>query len=310
MKVMSIWFLILNFETYPLGGGGGLKNLRAKFEAKPSGHIDSPEMEELDLSGSSNDEEDYFNHGKATHSGSLTQSVEFASKTPKQVITDLPKQQFSSPEPMTATELPTPSSTSRLNSLNVANPGDLHSMAGGSDGLGPFHAENNVINMAVNNLKNIEKRAHSTSRSTIFDDSLSSDDFDLRTEVMGCIARSIGLLQPPTDGDSDSSPGGATTSGTGGPFSPGSSDAGTHALPQVFNSSFGSLSMLEADLGLDDTASTTSASASTFGNHPLMGLDNEVEILSFDAGTTLVMAGERNAGAFSQSQISQRDYLS
>ena len=99
-----------------------------------------------------------------------------------------------------------------------------------------------------------------------------TDDFDLRGEVMSCIAKSIGLLQPPLSG-SDSPP------------SPPSELRRT-------SSAFGSLSLL--DLG-DDMSSVTGGSSIPSGNY-LSGLDNEVEILFYAAGTTLAKAGESNTG--------------
>jgi len=106
----------------------------------------------------------------------------------------------------------------------------------------------------------------------------SADDFDLREEVMSCIAKSIGLLQPPLSG-SDSPP------------SPPSEVR--RASTGAFNSPFGSLSLL--DLG-DDISSTTGGSSIYSSGNYLSGLDNEVEILFYAAGTTLAKAGESNTG--------------
>ncbi len=98
----------------------------------------------------------------------------------------------------------------------------------------------------------------------------SADDFDLREEVMSCIAKSIGLLQPPlSHGDSES------------PKSP-PSEYRNKTTTSAFDSPFGSLSLL--DIG-DDTSSTAGASTASMSNN-LSGLDNEVEILFYAAGTT------------------------
>ena len=102
-----------------------------------------------------------------------------------------------------------------------------------------------------------------------------ADDFDLREEVMSCIAKSIGLLQPPLSG-SDSPP------------SPPSE------VRRASTSAFGSLSLL--DLGDDMSSVTGGSSIHSSGNY-LSGLDNEVEILFYAAGTTLAKAGESNTGA-------------
>ncbi|KAJ2934330.1 hypothetical protein H1R20_g2760, partial [Candolleomyces eurysporus] len=111
----------------------------------------------------------------------------------------------------------------------------------------------------------------------------SAEDFDLREEVMSCIAKSIGLLQPALSG-SDSNE-----------VSPGLRPVDVKSSIGTLNSPFGSLSLL--DLGDDVSSVTGSSSGISAGNH-MSGLDNEVEILFFPAGTTLVKAGEQNTGLF------------
>ena len=111
---------------------------------------------------------------------------------------------------------------------------------------------------------------------------MATDDFDLRDEVMSCIAKSIGLIQPPISNEDsvEASPA----------FTP--SEARS-AGP--FKSSFGSLSLLE--IGDDASSSVTGASSSIMTDGYMSGLDNEVEILFFPAGSVLAKAGERNTGA-------------
>lgn len=106
-------------------------------------------------------------------------------------------------------------------------------------------------------------------------DALHPDDFDLKEEVMSCIAKSIGLIQPPSVGDEllESPP------------LPASDPGGSS-----FRSPYGSLSLLEM---VNDGASSVTGSSST---GEMTGLDNEVEIRFFPAGSTLIHAGERNAG--------------
>ncbi|KAF9502205.1 patatin-domain-containing protein [Pleurotus eryngii] len=113
---------------------------------------------------------------------------------------------------------------------------------------------------------------------------LGTEDFDLREEVMSCIAKSIGLLQPPMS-DTDSANGSPA-------FLP--SEGGLSSTG--FTSSLGSLSLL--DLGGEDASVTGSSSIVSGGIGYLSGLDNEVEILFFPAGATLVKAGEMNTGLF------------
>jgi lysophospholipid hydrolase len=113
------------------------------------------------------------------------------------------------------------------------------------------------------------------------------DDFDLRDEVMMCIAKSMGLQQPPLSGEvsAEASPAFGATSVT-------------EKLRMTSLSSFGSLSSL-MDMG-DDMSTMTGASSVT-GNGDMSGLDNEVEILFFAAGSTLARVGERNTGTWGAS---------
>ncbi|KAF8624239.1 hypothetical protein AX15_005999 [Amanita polypyramis BW_CC] len=114
-------------------------------------------------------------------------------------------------------------------------------------------------------------------------DRIIADDFDLREEVMSCIAKSIGLSQPPL---SDS---GSVEA------SPALQPSDRQRTPGVFDSPFRTLSLLDLR---DDISSVTGGSSATMGDGYMGGLDNEVEILFFAAGTTLVKAGEHNTGLF------------
>lgn len=104
------------------------------------------------------------------------------------------------------------------------------------------------------------------------------DSFDLREEVMSCIAKSIGLLQPPLSGSDSPEP------------SPLLRPTDSKRPSETFSSPFGSLSLLD---GGDDSSSITTGTSS--GGY-MSGLDNEVEILHFAAGSTLAKAGELNTG--------------
>lgn len=114
---------------------------------------------------------------------------------------------------------------------------------------------------------------------------LLAEDFDLREEVMSCIAKSIGLSQPPLSG-SDSVE-----------ASPALQPSDRRKTPGVFDSPFGTLSLLEVG---DDVSSATGSSSMTLKDAYLSGLNNEVEILFFSAGTTLVKAGEHKTGIILQ----------
>jgi lysophospholipid hydrolase len=114
---------------------------------------------------------------------------------------------------------------------------------------------------------------------------LNGVDFDLRQEVMNCIAVSIGLSQPPL---SDNNSVEASPS-----FS--SMDGGRMSQPGggFLESPFGSLSLL--DIG-DDSSSATGGSSSVTMSGYMSGLDNEVEILFYSSGSYLAKAGERDIG--------------
>lgn len=116
---------------------------------------------------------------------------------------------------------------------------------------------------------------------------MQSEDFDLREEVMSCIAKSIGLLQPPLSGH-DSTQASPMPFGSGSEFS----KSGPSQASAMFNPSFSSL------LQGDDAASSLSSSvlSASQGATHMTGLDNEVEILSFPAGALIVKASEKNAG--------------
>jgi lysophospholipid hydrolase len=108
-----------------------------------------------------------------------------------------------------------------------------------------------------------------------------ADDFDLREEVMSCIAKSIGLLQPPLSGSESVEASPALL-----PSESGSSG--------IFNTSFSSLSLFDAG----DDGSSVTGSSSVSPDEYMSGLDNEVKILFFAAGSTLAKAGELNTGEF------------
>jgi lysophospholipid hydrolase len=134
-------------------------------------------------------------------------------------------------------------------------------------------------------------------------------EFNLRDEVMACIAKSIGLLRPQRSQQPNTHP---QIPGTGDPFSatstptrstlsPGSSisHTGRSATGNLnYTPSFGSLSMLDREFDESSSIATSEQDPDpSQSRHGYMsGLNNEVEILFFSAGSVLVKAGERNAG--------------
>lgn len=125
-------------------------------------------------------------------------------------------------------------------------------------------------------------------------DSASGDEFDLRDEVMASIAKSIGLLQPPLDGDTTSLEASPAFTPSMTPASVTPSEGRRGSMHNSFRSSFSSLSMLDTG---DDASSV--AGSSMISGHGMVGLDNEVEILFYPAGSQLVKAGEMNTGTVS-----------
>lgn len=166
-----------------------------------------------------------------------------------------------------------------LTSRHEVQAGDLHSTTAHSDVYRPLTRTFSILNTPRGG------RASSLAKEDAWDGTatrISGDDFDLRDEVMSCIAKSIGLLQPPLSGSDsvEASPAFSATDGS-------RTQSGT------LNSSFGSLSLLDLR---DDSSSLTGGSSSVTNGGYMSGLDNEVEILFFAAGSTLAKAGERNTG--------------
>jgi lysophospholipid hydrolase len=267
--------------------------LRSRFDSGPSGQLGEGETDGSEADESS----DYLGHPLATdhHRSSLPRNM--GVKTPKATTRTLPPLEISEsslgPEGSDFVSR-TPGIGIRTNNRSYVNPGDLHSMAGAvSDTSRPSRVYS-ILHEGSSKHGDSRRRSLSATRSSVA--GLGVGDFDLREEVMSCIAKSIGLIQPPHLGHGEIESETAERSPGIPPFSSSSSDAGGGPSTNMFNSSFGSLSMLEVGIGVGDDASSTSASATGLASRPLLGFDNEVEILSFDAGSTLVMAGERNAG--------------
>ncbi|TFK56806.1 patatin-domain-containing protein [Heliocybe sulcata] len=237
--------------------GGGLQYLRQRFDGVPT-------------AASSDTDEDYFSYSSSSTAVDPTSQTSVPSKAN---ITE-------SPAPLRSSAYtPFKSNAAR----QQVQPGDLHSSAPHSGNGEPKLLRRN---MSILNTPYIARRDTITPDRMTFQRDiarLSGDDFDLREEVMSCIAKSIGLLQPPLTAEDSlpTSPAMAATEGgrsRAGPLGP-----------------FGSLTLL--DMG-DDASSMTGGSTTGATNGYPTGLDNEVEILYFAAGSTLVKAGESNTGLF------------
>ena len=160
---------------------------------------------------------------------------------------------------------------------HLVQAGDLHSSTPFGEAQKPLGRTLNILNAPHSPRRELYERPEFLH--------LDGVDFDLRQEVMNCIAVSIGLSQPPlSDNNSvEASPSfstmdGGRTSRPGGGF---------------LESPFGSLSLL--DIG-DDSSSATGGSSSVTMSGYMSGLDNEVEILFYSSGSYLAKAGERDTG--------------
>lgn len=228
--------------------GGGLQYLRQRFDGTTNHDAGS--------------DQDYFNY--------MSSTMEAPKSQPGPA---LPKMNFA--ESPLSMRTPFRQPTSR----HEVQAGDLHSTAAQCEVYPP-------LTRTFSSLTTPRVPRVSLSRDGVLNNNvprLLGDEFDLRDEVMSCIAKSIGLLQPPLSGrDSiETSPAFPATEG-------GRPQSGSY-------SSFGSLSLLE--LG-DDASSMTGGSASIKNDSYMSGLDNEVEILFFAAGSTLAKAGESHTGRY------------
>ena len=227
---------------------GGLENLRQRFDQSP--RTDSTGSSEIVNVLASPRSAPHKKTGKTVKGGSI--------------LTD--------ERPCASSSQPHRSVRPHLSSRKLVQAGDLLSTVG-------FPSEvfrpKSFVGLTVPRHTRRESMYGSDTDISANGDAPHPDDFNLKEEVMSCIAKSIGLIQPPSVGDelleSPSLP---------------ASDPGGSSL----RSPYGSLSLLEM---VNDGASSVTGSSST---GEMTGLDNEVEIRFFSAGSTLIHAGERNAG--------------
>ncbi|KIM70080.1 hypothetical protein SCLCIDRAFT_1160614 [Scleroderma citrinum Foug A] len=230
--------------------GGGLQYLRQRFDDVMIQGTDS--------------ESDYFSQATTSSAASL-------SKLGMNPDASCSKEKL--PEsPMAVRAFNHRSTTSR----HQVQAGDLHTSSGqgNNDNFRPLNRVYSFL--STPRLVDLKDPA--------FKGFLPGEEFDLREEVMSCVAKSIGFLQPPINGgdSTEDSPGLP-------PLDP------ARPSTTLFASPLGPLSLF--DSGDDSTSSVTGASSSNVTGY-MSGLDNEVEILFFSAGTTLVKAGERNTGLY------------
>ncbi|KAI0304599.1 patatin-domain-containing protein [Russula brevipes] len=170
-----------------------------------------------------------------------------------------------------------PSRSSR-STRHLVQAGDLHSSTTFGEGYRPLGRSFSILNTP----RPPRRELYETPEFLHFD----GVDFDLRQEVMNCIAVSIGLSQPPMSDDPSVEASPSFSAMDSGRSRPGGS---------ILESPFGTLSLL--DIG-DDSSSATGGSSSVTASGSMNGLDNEVEILFFSSGSYLAKAGERDIGLF------------
>lgn len=231
---------------------GGLEHLRQRFDGAPSS---------VSVSSS-----DYF---------SLGQGSSFNTTSPLQIPTEL---QSTTP----ADKLQRSPTSNRGQPTNAKFPrdmvqaGDLFVSRGNSTDI--FRTHNRSFTFSKVPQPSLNEKEEARKRSS---GCWTLDDFDLREEVMSCIAKSIGLLQPALSGSDSAEASPAPTSNNS-----------RRSSTATFSSPFTSLSLLDIR---DDMSTMTGSSSVASGNY-MSGLNNEVEILFYPAGTLLAKAGEINSG--------------
>lgn len=240
--------------------GGGLRHLRQRFDAVSTSDSDTDR------------DSDYFSYPVSRSSSSS--SLPFPKADIKPGAKGIPESQVADDKKRPITPFKGAAARQQVQA------GDLHStMVQSNEGIRP-QARSRGSLYTPNVTPHSQPIASGGQR-------LKTVDFDLRDEVMSCIAKSIGLLQPPLSGEE---------SVEASPAFPPSEGSRSRPGAQAFGSSFGSLTLL--GMG-DDASSEMTASSSGNGDGYLSGLDNEVEILFFPAGSVLAKAGEMNTGKLS-----------
>lgn len=251
---------------------GGLQTLRHRLDAPAEAALDDSD-------------DDYFGDLPEPSTSSTPANLRAGTKTPSagrarvfdsQDLIESPVKQ--TPPPFT----PYKSHGSR----HAMNAGDLLTMTGHASApyLPSNHPASVVHSGSIKGGRKVSQ--HAPASTTVAPGDI---EFNLRDEVMGCIAKSIGLVQPPIGSDSaETDPDMVNSPGVFSMKSGASSISEHQRNKPLFNASFG---------GLHDDSMSSLAGMSS-GNDSLYpsGLDNDIEILFFTAGSTLVTAGEKNGG--------------
>ncbi|EJU00079.1 patatin-domain-containing protein [Dacryopinax primogenitus] len=246
--------------------GGGMQRLRQRFAP------------ELDTDKSSSTETDYFAYDPVA--SPTARNTPFLRTMPALATTKIADRVSSAPT-ISFKAPQTPAFPARA-SLSQVGAGDLFSMTRPAP---EYSGLSRTASGTATPFLGPRRRGKSdTSTSPSIDlAALTMDDFDLREEVMTCLARSIGLQQPGPSGSESAEPSPAVSPATNG--------LGAYGSP------LGPLTALGMP-GVDDASSVTGQSAANMSLGAAGVVENAVEILYFSAGSTLVHAGERNAGLF------------
>lgn len=233
---------------------GGLQHLRHRLDGTVTADYDEEDSSE----------DDYFGH--ITHLPSERRGR--VQILPQPIIT-------ASPVAEKAREPPPPFTPFKSHgSRSAMNAGDLFTMTGhASTAYLPSTRPASVVQAGLAGGRKIAQTPAASG----------GHEFNLRDEVMSCIAKSIGLLQPPIGSDSveaerEMSPG----------LGSGMSSMSGHRAP-LFNA-------LRLPMVHDESTSSVTGMSNSIDSLYPSGLDNDVEILFFAAGSSLVTAGEKNAG--------------
>lgn len=313
-----------------------MQRLRQRFASIPNAEDDDEQSLQTE-EDTAVDSDDYFGkmaHRRSSSAGSGTISAGSGNiMTPMPIIspeTTRPRARFATPQftaapqamassplrPQSAQAQARPAAASSPEtpfrflhpSHSQVNAGDLHTMAGQLSESETYRPGPGSRAVSYANRRAGDPRKRSISVTSHANEGAHAPqattgmDFDLRDEVMSSIAKSIGLIQPPL-----SAPASAGPSPMLSPSRPGmprsafpssasmtpSSSRSALRNTALFGATFGNLSYLQSQ---DDASSVTSLAG--MGPTSLSGLDNDVEILFYSAGSTLVRAGEKNAGTY------------
>lgn len=264
--------------------GGGMQKLRQRFMPDFKEEEESPSGGGAEPSSKDEGPSDYFNFPIASSSSTPSASSDKTktNKKPKMKSPSSIQTVFSSPSVSSPTAI-TDSPVGLFRRRSQVHAGDLLSMTGSSPTTtfrSTFPRNSSALfTPAVRSFQSHQYPSQGRAPPSPDSRRSKASDFDLKEGVMDCIARSIGLVQPPMSmmGSPEASP----------------ALVATDPVYPSFRSSFSSLSLLST---AQDDASSVAAS-SVFNHLRNDGIiDNEVEILFFKSGDTLVKAGERNAG--------------